>query len=125
MSTPNGTDSDQDATPQWTYPGSAPAVTDAPGNEHYHEHDHGPAGHLASEGHAGHEANAGHEAHAGHGGHGLMMIICCIPMLVIAGALFFTGAAGSGAIVGALLCTAMMASMMFMPGGHGGHGRHK
>jgi len=54
-----------------------------------------------------------------------MMIVCCIPMLAIAGLLFLTGVAGSGIIVTALLCTAMMAAMMFaMPGGHGGHG-HK
>lgn len=59
------------------------------------------------------------EGHAGHGGHSLMMLVCCIPMILIAVALVATGAAGSGAIVGALLCTAMMAVMMFtMPGGH-------
>jgi hypothetical protein len=56
----------------------------------------------------------------GHGGHQLMMIACCIPMLIIAGLLFATGVAGSGVIFGALLCTVMMAAMMFsMPGGHG------
>ena len=56
----------------------------------------------------------------GHGGHRLMMIACCIPMLIIAGLLFATGVAGSGVIFGALLCTVMMAAMMFsMPGGHG------
>jgi hypothetical protein len=55
-----------------------------------------------------------------------MMIVCCIPMLAIAGLLVLTGVAGSGIIVAALLCTAMMAAMMFaMPGGHGGHGGHK
>ncbi|MDN4175706.1 hypothetical protein [Nocardioides oceani] len=73
--------------------------------------------------HAGQEPDGG--AHGAHGGHGLMMIVCCIPMLAIAGLLFLTGVAGSGIIVTALLCTAMMAAMMFaMPGGHGGHG-HK
>ena len=73
--------------------------------------------------HAGQEPDGG--AHGAHGGHGLMMIVCCIPMLDIAGLLFLTGVAGSGIIVTALLCTAMMAAMMFaMPGGHGGHG-HK
>ena len=73
--------------------------------------------------HAGQEPDGGaHGAHGGHGGHGLMMIVCCIPMLAIAGLLFLTGVAGSGIIVTALLCTAMMAAMMFaMPGGHGGH----
>lgn len=70
--------------------------------------------------HAGQEPDGG--AHGAHGGHGLMMIVCCIPMLAIAGLLFLTGVAGSGIIVTALLCTAMMAAMMFaMPGGHGGH----
>ena len=55
-----------------------------------------------------------------HGGHGLMMLVCCIPMLVIAGVLVVTGVAGSGAIVAALVCTAMMAGMMLaMPGGRG------
>jgi hypothetical protein len=54
------------------------------------------------------------------GGHGWMMMICCIPMIAIAVLLFLTGVAGSGALLGALLCTVMMALMMFaMPGGHG------
>lgn len=58
--------------------------------------------------------------HGGHGGHGWMMMACCIPMIVIAVALVASGTAGSGVIVGALLCTAMMAAMMLaMPGGHG------
>lgn len=66
---------------------------------------------------AGQDPHAGHGA---HGGHGLMMLICCVPMLVIAVALVATGVAGSSIIVTALLCTAMMAAMMFaMPGGHG------
>lgn len=64
----------------------------------------------------GHQHDAGHQ----HGGHGLMMMVCCIPMIVIALLLVATGVAGSGIIVSALLCTAMMAAMMFaMPGGHG------
>ena len=62
----------------------------------------------------------GPEGHAGHGGHGLMMLVCCIPMILLAVGLVATGVAGSGAIVGALLCTAMMAVMMLaMPGSHG------
>lgn len=66
------------------------------------------------------DQHTGHESRGGHRGHGLMMIACCIPMLLIAGVLVLTGAAGSGLIVSALLCTAMMAAMMFvMPGGHG------
>lgn len=55
-----------------------------------------------------------------HGGHRLMMIVCCIPMLVIVGVLVATGVAGSGFILFAVVCTAMMAMMMFMmPGGRG------
>ncbi len=50
--------------------------------------------------------------HGGHGGHGWMMMICCIPMLVIAVALVATGTASAGFLVTALLCTAMMALMM-------------
>ncbi len=104
MSTTNGMDPGPRRDSQgWTYPES-PATT---------ETTH----------HAGQEPDRG--AHGAHGGHGLMMIVCCIPMLAIAGLLFLTGVAGSGIIVSALLCTAMMAAMMFaMPGGHGGHG-HK
>jgi hypothetical protein len=61
-----------------------------------------------------------HQSESPHGGHRLMMMICCVPMLIIAVALVATGVAGSGAIVAALLCAAMMAAMMFaMPGGHG------
>ncbi len=61
-----------------------------------------------------------HAGHGTHGGHRLMMLICCVPMLVIAVALVATGVVGSSIIVTALLCTAMMAAMMFaMPGGHG------
>ena len=48
-----------------------------------------------------------------------MMIACCVPMLVVAGILVLTGVAGYQAILVALVCTAMMAAMMFgMPGGH-------
>jgi hypothetical protein len=104
MSTPNGMDRESlRDSQQWPYqPGSS-----TPTETH----------------HAGQEPDGG--AHGAHGGHGLMMIVCCIPMLAIAGLLFLTGVAGSGIIVTALLCTAMMAAMMFaMPGGHGGHG-HK
>ena len=62
-----------------------------------------------------------HEAGGRHGGHRLMMMVCCIPMIVIALVLGATGAAGSGIVLSALLCTAMMTAMMFaMPGGHGG-----
>lgn len=55
----------------------------------------------------------------GHGGHRLMMIACCIPMLVIATILVFTGSAGYQAILVAVACTALMVAMMSgMPGGH-------
>ncbi|CCH75130.1 conserved hypothetical protein [Nostocoides australiense Ben110] len=63
-----------------------------------------------------HQPGVGHQ----HGGHRLIMMICCVPMVAIAVLLLVTGVAGSGIIVSALLCVAMMAAMMFaMPGGHG------
>ncbi|MHB8508340.1 MAG: hypothetical protein ACYDGR_06790 [Candidatus Dormibacteria bacterium] len=55
-----------------------------------------------------------------HGGHGWMMIACCIPMLVIAGALVATGVVSGIFLVYAIACTAMMAMMMRGMGGHGG-----
>lgn len=55
-------------------------------------------------------------------GHGWMMIVCCIPMLVIAIVLVATGVASAGFIVAAVMCTAMMAMMMSMMGGMGGRG---
>ena len=97
MNTPNGMERDPRHGPQsWAYPTEGHSATETP--------------------------PAMHEPDSGHGGHGLMMMVCCIPMLVIAGLLVLTGVAGSGIILTALLCTAMMAAMMFaMPGGHGGH----
>lgn len=60
-----------------------------------------------------------HPEHQGHRGHGWMMILCCVPMLVIVGVLVATSAASFGWIAFAVLCTAMMAIMMVaMPGGH-------
>ena len=50
--------------------------------------------------------------HQGHGGHGWMMIVCCIPMLLIAVALVAAGIASPGFILVAVACTAMMALMM-------------
>jgi hypothetical protein len=65
---------------------------------------------------------AGHQDTSGHGGHGWMMLICCVPMVAIVVLLAFTGVAGSGAILGALLCMGMMAAMMvMMPGDHRHH----
>lgn len=68
--------------------------------------DHHPAGAPRSDG------------RSTHGGHGLMMMLMCVPMLLIAGFLLVTGAGGTGVIL-ALVCLGMMAAMMFMmPGGH-------
>ena len=62
------------------------------------------------------------QQHAGHSGHGWMMMICCIPMLVIAIALVATGVASASFIFAAVMCTAMMFMMMRMMGGMGGNG---
>lgn len=57
--------------------------------------------------------------HLGHGrGHGLLMLVCCVPMVLVVGALVLSGAVGSGAIVYALLCVGMMAAMMALMPGH-------
>ena len=56
---------------------------------------------------------------AGHRGHGWMMILCCIPMLIIAIALVVTGVVSATFLVFAVLCTVVMALMM--GGMHGGH----
>ena len=49
--------------------------------------------------------------HKGHGGHGWMMIICCIPMLAIAGVIAIsTGSLNF--LFAAVMCTLMMAMMM-------------
>lgn len=62
--------------------------------------------------------SAGPDKGKQHGGHGWMMIVCCIPMLVIAVALVVTGIASPGLILAAVACTAMMAAMMWgMRGG--------
>ena len=60
---------------------------------------------------APHTQQSSQQQHGGHG-HGWMMIVCCIPMLVIAVVLVSTGVAGVGFIFAAVLCTAMMAMMM-------------
>lgn len=52
----------------------------------------------------------------GHSGHRWMMIACCVPMLIIAGALVLTGSVSIGGLVFALGCVVMMAAMMFAPG---------
>ena len=65
------------------------------------------------------------ESEQGHGGgHGWMMIICCIPMLVIAVALVASGVASPAFLFVAIMCTVMMAAMMrgMSDDGHGGSG---
>lgn len=58
----------------------------------------------------------------GGSSHRWLMSACCVPMVLIVGALIATGAAGTGAIVFAAICLGMMALMMFaMPGGHNNH----
>ena len=57
----------------------------------------------------------------GPGSHSWMMIACCIPMLVIAVVLVGTGVAGAGAMVGAIMCIAMV-WMMMMRGMAGSRG---
>lgn len=61
------------------------------------------------------------EPHTGghRGGHGWMMMICCIPMIIIAIALVATGIASPGFLLAAVACTAMMFFMM-----RGMHGEH-
>ncbi len=60
-----------------------------------------------------------------HSGHGWMMMICCVPMLVIAIVLVATGVASSSFIFTAIACTVMMFMMMRMMGGMGGQGGEK
>lgn len=52
--------------------------------------------------------------------HSRMMLICCVPMLVIALALIVSGVASPRFLFGALLCAGMMVAMMAGMG-HGGH----
>jgi hypothetical protein len=55
----------------------------------------------------------------GHTGHGLLMLVCCVPMIVVAVALVATGIAGWAAPLWALGCLVMMTAMMLaMPGEH-------
>ena len=73
--------------------------------------------HVTGADHGGHTEHGhtehGHTEHGGgHGGHGWMMLICCIPMLLIAVGLMVSGAASPGILVPAILCTVMMALMM-------------
>ena len=67
----------------------------------------------------GHSPASPQPGHGAHGAHRWMMLICCIPMVAIVVLLIVSGTAGSGALLWALGCVAMMAAVMFMmPGGH-------
>lgn len=58
--------------------------------------------------------------HRGHG-HGWMMWLMCLPMVLIVGYLLITGAVGGGALIYALGCVIMMGVMMrLMNHGSGG-----
>jgi hypothetical protein len=46
------------------------------------------------------------------GRHRWMMLACFVPLLVVAAALIFTGAVGTGSVVFAVACITMMAVMM-------------
>jgi hypothetical protein len=52
------------------------------------------------------------------------MIACCIPMLIIAGALVASGAVSPGFLIVAVGCTAMMALMMKGMSSGDGHEQH-
>ena len=56
-----------------------------------------------------------------HGGHGWMMMICCVPMVVIAIALVAAGAVRPSFLLTAGACVAMMAFMMRAMDHGGGH----
>ncbi|ABL83278.1 MULTISPECIES: hypothetical protein [unclassified Nocardioides] len=103
-----------------SYGGSEERIPSAEGSLLRHDQ------HLPGGDHGDHTEHARTEqagGHGGHGGHGWMMLICCIPMLLIAVGLMAAGAASPGILVPAILCTLMMALMMrAMPGG--GHGNH-
>jgi hypothetical protein len=73
-----------------------------------------------------HESDVGtdDEGKGAHHGHGLMMIACCVPMLVIAIVLVATGVASAGFLFAALACTAMMAFMMRGMSGSDTHEHH-
>ena len=52
-----------------------------------------------------------HARHGGHMGHGLLMIVCCIPILVIAIVLVATGVASASFLFAVFACTVMMGGM--------------
>lgn len=55
----------------------------------------------------------GHREHrrGGNRGHWLAMFLCCVPVVLIVGFLYLTGAVGSGAVVAVIVCVAMMPLM--------------
>ena len=55
--------------------------------------------------------------------HGWLMVICCVPMLVIAIVLVATGIVSLRFVGAAVMCTVMMVLMMRMMSGSG-HGTH-
>ena len=64
-----------------------------------------------------------HGHRRGHMGHGLMMIACCIPILMIAILLVATGVASASFLFAAIACIAMMGLMMAMMMGGMSRGR--
>ena len=74
---------------------------------------------TASRSDARQQAGPADDTRGAHQTHGWMMLICCIPMLVLAGLLVATGVASTGFLFAALACTAMMVLMMRAMG-HGG-----
>ena len=64
-------------------------------------------------------ANGDHgPASGGRNFHGMLMLLCCIPMLVIAVVLVVSGVVSAGFLITAGACTAMMFVMMRMMSGH-------
>jgi hypothetical protein len=55
-----------------------------------------------------------HARRGSHPGHDLLMIVCCIPILVIAIVLVATGVAGASFLFAAIACIVMMGMMMAM-----------
>ena len=55
--------------------------------------------------------------------HHLKHLLMCSPMIVVAIILIATGS-GWGVLLPAAMCVLMMAAMMNMAGGRGGHGGH-
>ena len=56
--------------------------------------------------------------------HGWMMMLCCVPMVVIAVALVATGVASAGFLFSAVLCVGMMA-VMVRAMNHSGSGKYR